>query len=410
MIKYYILLICFYFPFKVYSCTAIYSSKGDEVLAGSNKDWNVYQSKLCFKEAKNGSYGFVYCIIDKYVGGGMNERGLYYEETSLPIRNDIQFENKPSLSRSQFAEKLLGECKNIEDAVSFCQIYDLRWLNEHHLLIGDSTGNSVIIEWGEENLEIIHSQKSYQVMTNFFMADPDLARWYSCPRYKIACEMLENVDTISVDYFSTILNNVHQEDYPTVLSAIYNLKNKEIFYYQLHNFNEVFKIKLSEELFKGDRNIDFQTCFYNIFANKPEDNERICHETINFTWFGDALSYEIWIDKTSDFKNPRKEIYSSNQVSKASFGYLIFILLCIMLLGYLFPKRKIIVYSLCLMTIVFLNTCEYETIVLPDTKSKTQHILSINNLEPNTQYYWKIIAIGPDNLTENKVRSFFTIE
>jgi len=46
---------------------------------------------------------------------------------------------------------------------------------------------------------------------------------------------------------------------------------------------------------------------------------------------------------------------------------------------------------------------------LPETKSKTEHVKTFENLDQNKTYYWKVIALNPIGFeTETKVESFIT--
>jgi len=44
---------------------------------------------------------------------------------------------------------------------------------------------------------------------------------------------------------------------------------------------------------------------------------------------------------------------------------------------------------------------------LPSTRSGNEHFKTIENLIPNTTYYWKVVAVNPQVFnTESKVKSF----
>jgi tetratricopeptide (TPR) repeat protein len=100
-------------------------------------------------------------------------------------------------------------------------------------------------------------------------------------RYRIATEILETSDTISVGLFRRILNAVHYEEYSgsmtaTLYSYICDLKKGDIYIYYFHNFEDVVKINLEEELEKGERVQSIASLFpYESFAAERYKTERI---------------------------------------------------------------------------------------------------------------------------------------
>jgi hypothetical protein len=97
----------------------------------------------------------------------------------------------------------------------------------------------------------------YLAATNFNLADPantegDLPCW----RYETALSMLADIQdhgSLSVDSSLGILDAVHVEgaNNNTVYSNVFDLKNGEIYLVYWHQFDEVIKLNVKEEITKG---------------------------------------------------------------------------------------------------------------------------------------------------------------
>jgi len=73
-------------------------------------------------------------------------------------------------------------------------------------------------------------------------------------------------------------------------------------------------------------------------------------------------------------------------------------------------KKKALVVIVCLMIFVALFSCEMDILTPPET-SRINHSYMVENLQPNTTYYWKVMAIGEYGInSESVVQSFLTGE
>lgn len=134
-----------------------------------------------------------------------------------------------------------------------------------HYLVGDSLGNSVIIE----PQTVIKKQGRYQIATNFFQSETEPGN-ITDYRYRLASELFDKSEQLSVDLIRRILSATHREEYSTTLySYICDLKNGEIYIYNFHNYEDVVKINLQEELKKGENIHTILSLFpYETFAEK----------------------------------------------------------------------------------------------------------------------------------------------
>ena len=261
------------------SCTIIYASDGKTALAGNNEDANRFYSYIWFLPAEKEKFGRIYFgwrIKDvQYPQGGMNDKGLFFdgataENVVVPRdSNKLPYEGNLIL-------KAMEECSTVEEVLKLYDRYDVSGSWGGHYLIGDRFGHSAIIE----PQAIIRKTGKYQIATNFLQSKTN-PKNSTDEKYHIASELFEKSKNISIDLFRRILNATHQEVSSvwmttTVYSYICDLKKGEIYIYNFHNFEDVVKINLQEELKKGERFHPVLSLFpYETFAAKQYKSERI---------------------------------------------------------------------------------------------------------------------------------------
>jgi len=261
------------------SCTIIYASDGKIALAGNNEDWSRPIGNIWFLPAEKGKFGRVYFGWRfngvRYPQGGMNDKGLFFdgataENVAVPRDSSkIPYEGNLIL-------KAMEECSTVEEVLKLYDRYDVSGSWGGQYLIGDRFGNSAIIE----PKTTVRKKRRYQIATNFYQSRTKPEN-ITDTRYRMAKELFEKSESISVDLFRRILNATHQEEYSgsetaTIYSYIYDLKKGEIYIYHFHNFEDVVKINLQEELKKGERFHSIISLFpYETFAAKRYKAERI---------------------------------------------------------------------------------------------------------------------------------------
>ena len=252
------LLFSFY---PIYSCTIFMASKGGKTLVGNNEDFIDPESYVWFLPSENGKYGRVYFGFG--IGlpqGGMNDQGLFFDYAALPPSGSYTPPEKKVYAGS-LVEKAMEECASIDEVIKLFDSYDRQFMVTYQLMFADKFGNAVIIE----SDTLIRKKGDYQICTNFRQSlgkeNP-----YSIERYNIINEMLNKSEDISVDLFRSMLAKSHQEPgqkhgSPTQYSNIYDLKNGVIYLYHFHNYADVVKIDLYEELTKGEHSSKISSLF-----------------------------------------------------------------------------------------------------------------------------------------------------
>ena len=249
------------------ACTAFMASGSDTVFVGNNEDYINPLTKVWFEpqvHGRNGKiyYGRVYFGFDNFwPQGGMNDQGLFFDgfaTRTKKIKNSLHKPRYPA----NLIDKAMAECATVKEVLKIFDRYNLKFMERFMLMFTDKTGDSVIIE-GDD---VVRKSGKYQIVTNFYQSEIKNGN-HACERYKIAAEMLENNNAVSVDYFRRILAAVHQEGdlVNTLYSNIYDLSRKQIYLYYFHNFENEIVIDLEDELKKGKHSYDLPSLFPKTF-------------------------------------------------------------------------------------------------------------------------------------------------
>lgn len=233
------------------ACTVFTASQGDTVLAGNNEDWYPVDTQVLFIPAKNHQHGMVvFGFPDNWFQGGMNDKGLFVDITALPPVELVSYPEKVEVF-DNVAKVALQSCSTVKEVIQLynsTRFFDT-WAGQY--LFADASGDAVVIGIDSDG-ELAYTRKegNHLLMTNFNLANPDNGR-YPCERYDTGTRMLENMDNVTIDGFQSVLSAAHQVS--TLYSNIYDLPNCDVYIYYFHQFQEVVKISLSEELTEGDR-------------------------------------------------------------------------------------------------------------------------------------------------------------
>ena len=402
-----ILFIAVVFSIKdVSACTLYWADGNNRILCAKNMDWSNPESRMLFIPSSDGKYGRVYFGIQSAAGftntSGMNEMGLWYGGASLPERKNIyNTYNKPRWEY-ELIEKVMEECATVDEAIEiFKKYWEPHW--NGHTLIADKYGNYVVIEYGDHDVEFLHNNKKYQVMTNFYLIDSINSRWYNCYRYNVAKTMLENSQDISFHLFRNIAEATHAKGkFQTVLTTIHDVRSGDIQLYHMHNFHEFLTINLFKELEKGEHYLKCSDYFSKIKIQEAE----IAHDKVKLVWTGESDSYLIQYSKYPDFREQTAINYTGLKKSydKSTLSSGIFFV--ILVYSFALRKKKI---SLSLILSLFILILSCQKIDIEPQFSKRHHEINITGLEPQTTYYWKICSMNIEYTTNSIISSFKTL-
>jgi hypothetical protein len=397
---------------KVRACSVFNMSHIDKVLAATNKDWKNRETRILFLPAGNGRYGRVYFGYQLEEGfqnvGGMNDQGLWYDGASLPARSDIRnYYNKP-LIKGELCEKALEECATVEEVIQMYKTYYTpHW--QGHSMWADRYGNSVVIEFGEKDVVFIHKEHELQVMTNFYLSDPENLKWYNCHRFNVITEILEGADTLSVELMTRALDAAHKEGMtPTLFSNVYDLKNGVIHVYHFHNYKEVVHLDLHNELEKGKQYLEMPRLFHGIELIAPFPDDELQGTRVELEWKGAAGTYAVYCSEDESFSDDEEVgvvCLPQHEVSTMGFPCLAIIILLIGLTSG--TRKKVSVILLC--GLLFLGGCGgcSKIFIAPQYPDTFEGSVIVNGLKKGSTYYWKVVALGENGIdSESVVRSF----
>lgn len=396
---------------STHSCTVFFASDNETVLAGNNEDWSDSNSCFWIIPSINGKHGWIkFGFSGGFPQGGMNEQGLFWDATGcaylgMPVSEATKTELKVPIM-----QKVIEECASINEAQQIFEDYFGEDQYKAQYLIGDASGGSMIVE-GDD---IIPKKEFYQVVTNFYQSHPELGG-YPCERYDKAISMLENSTDFSVLSFGQILSETHQEGkYPTQYSNIYDLKRGKVYLFYNHHFDEYIPIDLKDELAKGYRMYYIGGLFSEITPELPKRDGVIDGTKVKFTWRGKRNSqYQLLYSSDATFAeyNNLPVIKQHSKLFDRGFAGIL-LLGVITVGGVLRRNRKKFAFLSILMGILFFTIlCHLDEHVNPTDDPIDDFQMIVDNLKPNTTYYWKIVAQTKGNhdfKSESVVRSFYT--
>lgn len=175
-------------------CTAfVTKNEKEEVIYGRNFDFLYAPSLQLYTEPKNGyksvstvnlsfagySENFLPdgSLFDKFLAlatpflpfDGMNENGVAIALLAVPEAEPPYDSNKITLNTTTAIRLVLDNASTVEEAVKLLRNYNIYFSGdiECHYLIADASGRSVIVEFYDDELQVVETKTDYQIATNF---------------------------------------------------------------------------------------------------------------------------------------------------------------------------------------------------------------------------------------------------
>jgi len=389
----------------LFPCTGFVTVNGKKILFGNNEDrGSKFDTAVWFHPPSAVTFGYISVGFssETWVQGGMNDQGLCLDSFSIPENNWTEDPDKMNFS-GPITRHILETCATVEDVITFCSERNLNYFSRSHLFVVDKTGNAAIIEWGDKDIEAILKQGDFQVITNFFILHPQRGN-YPCWRYDTAADMLSESTDFSWELCRSILDAVQNG---TSYSNIYELHQGTMTIFNQHNFDEFITFNITEELAKGRHIYSLPEVMSKIKLLRPENEQVIDPTSVEFSWTGKTAStYLLYYSTDPDFSDCTPiEIngeYSSTFYQSSS----TFLLLLVIPLGFTFkPKHIRFMGAIVLILITVLSTsCSTTSDYQPEFK---QFFITVENLQPDSTYYWKITANATETLASKSIVGSF---
>lgn len=161
-----------------------------------------------------------------------------------------EFPNKPYVLHPVLMRMMLDNCANVEEAVGMASMYNVAAPSpdmDFHIMVADAAGNSKILEWVDNKLNIVDSNHS----TNFRYSSDD-AFHGTCPRDEVlkAGLALSKRNGLRQDYGELTMRLASQDPttcsdlLKTQYSCVYNLAAKTLKVYSFGDFEHSYSYSL----------------------------------------------------------------------------------------------------------------------------------------------------------------------
>ncbi len=165
---------------------------------------------------------------------GMNEKGVCMALLAVP---EVQMTNDPdkiTLNTTTAIRLVLDKAESVDEAIELLSQYNIYFSGdvECHFLIADATGKSVIVEYYDGGLQVVESDKDYQIASNFIAYNGvNIGEGFTeFERYdEVEKVLIESKNAVSMDACENLLNRIGVE-YEGIdklqWSVVYNLTER----------------------------------------------------------------------------------------------------------------------------------------------------------------------------------------
>jgi hypothetical protein len=255
-----------------WACTGFAAlGEAGEKLVGRNFDWYHHPALVLFTHPPDG-YASVSMVDISYLGigeqfpdeekqqallrapflpfDGMNENGLAVGMMAVAHAEGGHDAQKMTLDDLEVIRLLLDYARDVPEAIELLQKYNVRFGEVPlHYLVADRQGNSAVIEYLGDEMQVITNTQPWQVSTNFVISEQNpVGSYSSCWRYNTAYASLEEKGgSLTSDAAMELLSAVSQSgDYPTIWSVVYNLSQGEVRIVIDRRYQQVYSFDLVE--------------------------------------------------------------------------------------------------------------------------------------------------------------------
>lgn len=165
---------------------------------------------------------------------GMNEKGVCMALLAVPEVQMTNDPNKITLNTTTAIRLVLDKAASVDEAIKLLRQYNIYFSGdiECHFLIADATGRSVIIEYYDGGLQVVESDKDYQIASNFVAYNGvNIGEGFTeFERYdEVEMVLIESNNIVNMDACENLLNRIGVE-YEGIdklqWSVVYNLSEK----------------------------------------------------------------------------------------------------------------------------------------------------------------------------------------
>lgn len=250
-----------------FGCSTVsVKSENGGYLFGRNFDWNTCNALIVHSVPQNG-YSSISTVNTDFINmsgmklnalpdnaqaiiamyaplDGMNEKGLAVSVNMIQDSAAIsQNTGKPDITTTTAIRLLLNKAANVDEALKLLRQYDMHASMGFmtHLAIADSDGNSVAVEYINNEMRVIESP----VVTNFYLAEGEkhgIGTAQSHERYDILMNTLGDKPVMNTEDVRDALSSVSKGNFgefeSTEWSIVFDQSSGEVHYYHRENYDK----------------------------------------------------------------------------------------------------------------------------------------------------------------------------
>lgn len=246
-----------------FACSMFVIKMNSKVMVGNNEDFWNQNSRMWFEQGDDKNFGVVYVGFDDFwPQGAINEKGLVFDGFAMPYQEINNFAGKKPPEQEDFLHFIMRTCTTVNEVKNFFSQLDLRGMETSMFYFVDKSGKQLIVEG--DSLEI--RNKSYDITSNFYPSQYDDLNDVIIKHYQKGRKLIESKQDTSVSFCASLLDSLHQETSwggGTLYSTLYDLNEGIIYLYFNHDFENVIKINVKDELAKGNHTLIIPELFPN---------------------------------------------------------------------------------------------------------------------------------------------------
>jgi hypothetical protein len=247
---------------KVKACSMYKITVDGKTMVGCNHDAWLTTPKIWFENAKQpNEYGAVFTgsrdVSPNRITpqSGMNIAGLafsrlasYYPAQINPFSNRLKITNE-----ADYLSEILLKCATVKDVKKHIEQYDYSFFINDVFIYIDSLGDYLIVE----PYSLIEGDNPNYVLANFCPSITENEQARKLERYRNGEDFLKTHEAIaSLDFCTTLSDTMSvcrsRNGDGTLITSIFDTKEKTASIYFYHNFDTVMQFSLTDELAKGD--------------------------------------------------------------------------------------------------------------------------------------------------------------
>ncbi len=260
-----IFLFIFFSTQNAFCCSMFKLTANGQTFVGNNEDYNNPNTRIWFENGGKDQYGAIYDGLDNYwPQGGMNTAGLVFDGFGMDYLEIKDFAGKKQLP-GDFLKDILRNFSTVEEVKKYYSQHDLRGFENSMFLYIDKTGKYLVVE-GDS---LILGNKEAYILSNFYPSQTKDEKDVEIEFYQKGRKFIDTNKGTTIEYCTAVMDTMHQETVwgaGTLYTSVYDLKAGDIYFYYLHDYKQVVKFNLEQELEKGDHEIVMPELF-------PENKE-----------------------------------------------------------------------------------------------------------------------------------------